>query len=67
MQVNDMLRKLGFLPYTYKFTIFLNGPTMLQKWIKEINSNNPKNIDRLNRASSIVWTVHDLAVDRQKG
>lgn len=62
-QVSDMLLKLGFIPSIYKWTITLNGPTMLNKWIKEINSNNQKNIKKLKqaRASSSVWIEHDLA------
>ncbi len=54
IQLYDMLKKLGFIPSIYKWTITLHGPTMLKKWIKEINSNNPKNIARLQRANSIV-------------
>ena len=61
-QLKDMFRKLGFIPATYKWTITLSGVTMLNKWVKEINSNNPKNIDRLRRASSITRIVHSLAV-----
>lgn len=53
-QLADMFKKLGFIPTVYKWTLTLNGPTMLNKWIKEIYSNNPKNIDRLKKASSIV-------------
>ena len=50
--VADMLRKMGFIPYQGKHQIALNGHTMLAKWIKEINSNNPKNILKLQQASS---------------
>jgi len=53
-QLADMFKKLGFIPAVYNHTITLNGPTMLEKWLKEIGSNNPKNIDRLKKASSIV-------------
>lgn len=53
-QLADMFKKLGFIPSVYRWTITLNGSTMLNKWIKEINSNNPKNMDKLKRASSIV-------------
>ena len=51
-EVKDMLNKLGFIPYCGKYVIDLNGPTMLKKWIKEINSNNPKNLAKLQQASS---------------
>lgn len=53
-QLEDMFKKLGFITSTYKWTITLNGPTMLKKWIKEIGSNNSKNINKLKKASSIV-------------
>lgn len=53
-QLKEMFKKLGFIPSLYKWTITVNGPTMLKKWIKEIGSNNPKNIAKLKRASSIV-------------
>lgn len=53
-QLKHMLDKLGYIPSVYKWTITLNGPTMLKKWIKDIYSNNPKNIAKLERASSIV-------------
>ena len=50
-----MLRLMGFIPYSdNKSKIVLNGPTMLKNWMKEIGSNNPKNIKNLERASSIV-------------
>src|SRR3989338_2794915 len=51
-QVGEMLKKLGYLPYSNnKSCIALNGTVMLKKWIKEINSNNPKNIEKLKWAS----------------
>lgn len=53
-QLQDMFKKLGFIPSVYKWTITLNGPTMLNKWVKEIYSSNPKNIHKLKKASSIV-------------
>lgn len=57
-QISNMLKKLGFIPAIYKYhRIAISGPTMLNKWIKEINSNNPKNITKLKQAqaSSSVW------------
>lgn|GEM_PF-6848361 len=48
-----MLGGLGFIPFIGKWVINLNGPTMLKKWMKEIGSNNPKNLNKLKRASSI--------------
>lgn len=53
-QLEDMFKKLGFITSGNKWTIILNGPTMLKKWIREIGSNNPKNINKLKKASSIV-------------
>ena len=62
-QVEDMLRKMGYLAYSNKKSyIALNGPVMLKKWIKEIGSNNPKNIEKLKQADSITWKVHNSAV-----
>lgn len=46
-EVKDMLKKLGFMCSGDKWNIHLNGTSMLNKWIKEIGSNNPKNIKRL--------------------
>lgn len=62
-QVKDMLIKLGFIPYAGKWNINLNGSIMLNKWIKEIGSNNSKNISKLKQASSITWIVHNPAVN----
>ncbi len=53
-QVKDMLIKLGFIPYASRWAISLNGQVMLEKWIKEIGSNTPKNLRKLERARSIV-------------
>lgn len=53
-QLADMFKKLGFIPAVYNYTIALNGPTMLEKWVREISSHNPKNINKLKKASSIV-------------
>jgi hypothetical protein len=52
-QTKDMLLKLGFIPTVHKWTISVNGTTMLEKWIKEIGSNNPKNKERLNLANNL--------------
>ncbi len=60
-QVFNMLKKMGFIPTKTEFTVMLNGPTMLIKWIKEIGSNNPKNIARLEKASSITWIEYEVA------
>ncbi len=51
-QVKEMLLKLGFIPHAGKWKIDLNGRVILEKWIKEIGSNNPKNLIRLQQASS---------------
>ncbi|MBI2128732.1 hypothetical protein HYU07_00685 [Candidatus Woesearchaeota archaeon] len=53
-KLNDILRKMGFIPYSNSEYLSLNGPTMFKKWLKEINSNNPKNINKLNWANSLV-------------
>ena len=53
-QLAEMLKKLGFIPTIYKWTISLNGSVMLNKWIKEINSSNPVKIAKLEQASRIV-------------
>ena len=55
-----MLINLGFIPYAGKWTINLNGPTMLKKWIKEIGSNNQKNVARLEQARSITGQYETL-------
>ena len=54
-QVGKMLFKLGFIPYVGKWKIDLNGSVMVKKWLEEIGSNNPKNLVRLQQASSSVW------------
>lgn len=51
-EAGEMLKKMGFIPYIGKYQIALNGNIMLQKWIKEINSNNPKNLLKLQQASN---------------
>ena len=51
-QVKEMLTKLGFIHYTGRYVINLNGKIMLEKWIREINSNNPKNLVKLEQASN---------------
>lgn len=48
-----MLEKLGIIASLNKWTIQVSGPIMLNKWMEEIGSNNPKNIERLERARSI--------------
>lgn len=53
-QVKEMLIKLGFIPYAGKYVINLNGREMLNKWMKEIGSNNPKNLNRLHQAYGVV-------------
>lgn len=56
-EIKEMFKKLGYLPHTYKYTITLSGPTMLKKWVKEINSNNPVKLKKLKRASSLVERI----------
>ncbi len=51
-EVKEMLIKLGFIPSVGKWKIDLNGKLMVEKWLKEISSNNPKNLARLQQASS---------------
>lgn len=53
-QLADMLKKIGFIPAVHQWTINLNGPTMVKKWLKEIGSNNSKNINKLERARRIM-------------
>ena len=53
LQVSEMLKKLGYLPFHNKQYIALNGIVMFKKWVKEIGSNNSKNFDKLKWASSI--------------
>ena len=53
-QLKDMFKKLGFITSGNKWTVILNGPAMLRKLVREIGSNNPKNIGKLKKASSIV-------------
>ena len=52
LQTKEMLIKLGFIPYAGKWRIDVNGNFMLNKWLKEIGSNNPKNLAKLKQASS---------------
>ena len=54
-EVGKMLEIMGFIPYLGKYVISLNGYVMLEKWIKEIGSNNPKNMAKLEQASSSTW------------
>ena len=51
-EVREMLLKLGYIPYVGKYRIDLNGQAMVMKWVKEINSNNPKNLTKLQQAIS---------------
>ncbi len=53
-EVGEMLNKLGFIPYVGKWMITLNGNLMVAKWLKEISSNNPKNLAKLQQACSVV-------------
>ncbi len=53
LQVSEILKKLGYLPFHNKNSVALNGVVMFNKWAKEIGSSNSKNFDKLNRASSI--------------
>ena len=66
-EVGLMLKQMGFIPQINKYSIVLSGVVMLKKWIEEINSNNPKKIKKLERASSITRIVHSLADNKQKG
>ncbi|MFH1311168.1 MAG: LAGLIDADG family homing endonuclease [Nanoarchaeota archaeon] len=50
-QTKEMLIRLGFIPYAGKWRIDINGKFMLNKWLEEIGSNNPKNLVRLKQAS----------------
>ncbi len=52
-QVKDMLTKLGFIPALNKWTLNLSGYAMVDKWVKEINSNNPKNLAKLQPRSVV--------------
>ena len=52
-QVNEMFLKLGFIPYKGEWVINLNGNLMVSKWAKEISSNNPKNLAKLQQACSV--------------
>ncbi len=52
LQTKEMLIKLGFIPYAGKWRIDINGNFMLNKWLKEIGSNNKKNLVKLKQASS---------------
>lgn len=53
-QVKEMLVRLGFIPSAGRWKIDLNGHIMVNKWLKEIGSNNPKNLARLKQACSSV-------------
>ncbi|MEK6896374.1 MAG: LAGLIDADG family homing endonuclease, partial [Nanoarchaeota archaeon] len=43
LQVKEMLTNLGFIVYAGKWVININGRFMVEKWRREIGSNNPKN------------------------
>ena len=49
-----MLKGLGFIASVNKWKLHLSGYTMLLKWTKEIGSNNPKNLAKLQQACSVV-------------
>lgn len=51
-QVAEMLRKLGYIPFSKGYRVSLNGIVMFKKWVKEIGSNNSKNINKLKWANS---------------
>src|SRR3989344_3735986 len=53
-QLEDMLKKLGFLPTKYKWSLYLNGVILLKKWVNEINSNNPIKKEQLEEAIKVV-------------
>ncbi len=53
-QVKEMFLKIGFIPYKGEWVINLNGKIMIEKWLKEIGSNNPKNLAKLKQACSVV-------------
>ena len=53
-QLKEMFLKLGFIPAAYDKTIYLNGNVMLEKWIKEIGSHNPKNLAQLEKAQRLI-------------
>ena len=53
LQVNDILKRLGYIPFHNKQSIVLSGIVMFKKWVREIGSNNPKNIKKLRWANSI--------------
>ena len=49
-QTKEMLNSLGFIASGSKWSTQVCGKIMLEKWLKEINSNNPKNIKKLQEA-----------------
>jgi hypothetical protein len=53
-KVSEMLTMIGFIVNHSKERININGKVMLEKWIKEIDSNNPVKIEKLRWASRIV-------------
>lgn len=61
-----MLFKLGFLFYKSGYTIRISGPVMVEKWIKEIGSHNPKHINKFKKAGSIIgqYMAPRLKVER---
>ncbi|PIN89215.1 hypothetical protein COU61_03190 [Candidatus Pacearchaeota archaeon CG10_big_fil_rev_8_21_14_0_10_35_13] len=46
-QVKEMLKKLGIIASGGKWEVRVNGTVMLKKWLRDIGSNNPKNLRRL--------------------
>ncbi|PIN81946.1 hypothetical protein COV11_00505 [Candidatus Woesearchaeota archaeon CG10_big_fil_rev_8_21_14_0_10_30_7] len=59
-QIVDMLKKMGFIPVLNKWEICLNGHVMLDKWIREIGSSNPKKITKLKE----LWAISSAWIER---
>ncbi|MEK6824803.1 MAG: hypothetical protein AABY02_03005 [Nanoarchaeota archaeon] len=51
-----MLTNLGFIVYAGKWVININGRFMVEKWRREIGSNNPKNQLKLEQTLSLKTT-----------
>ena len=49
-----MLSKLGYTFYTSKYNVTLNGYVVVQKWINEIGSHNPKHLGKFEKANRII-------------
>ena len=64
--LNFMFCKLGYIPCVSGYRITLNGPVMVQKWINEIGSHNPKHLGKFEKANSIIGQYKALRYEAER-